>query len=86
MAVTAGTVVEDLDVVENISPGQLPGLVDTLADPFLFQAAEEGLCDCIVPAVATPAHAGLRVVLAAEALEVVACRTGRIQPIVATPG
>jgi len=60
------TVVEDLDVVEDIGPGQLPSLVDALADALLIQAAKEGLRDGIVPTVAAPAHAADQVVLAQE--------------------
>ena len=47
MAVPAGTIVEHFDVVEDISACQVTCFIDTLLDPLLFQAAEEGLSDCI---------------------------------------
>lgn len=72
MAVAAGSVVERFDVVEDIGARQIPSLVDALLDAFLLQAAEEGLGNGIVPAVASPAHARLKVVGCAESPEVVA--------------
>ena len=72
MAVAAGSVVERFDVVEDIGARQIPSLVDALLDAFLLQAAEEGLGNGIVPAVASPAHARLEVVGCAESPEVVA--------------
>ncbi len=38
------SIVEDLDVIEHIRPGEVSGFIDSLLDPFLFQTAEEGLC------------------------------------------
>lgn len=38
---TAGSIVEHLDVVEDIGSGELAGFVDSFLDPFLFQRAEE---------------------------------------------
>ena len=62
MAVPAGTIVEHLDVIEYICTGHVKCFIDSSLDAFLLQAAEEGLSDCIVPAVASSAHAGLQVV------------------------
>jgi len=45
VAMTAGTIVEDLDVVEHVGASELAGLVDAVADAFLFQAAEERFSD-----------------------------------------
>lgn len=50
MAVTAGSVVEHLNVIEDVGPGQFPGFVDAFADPFFFQAAEERFRYGVVPA------------------------------------
>ena len=66
MAVATGPIVEHLDVVEDIRFGKIAGFIDPFLNSFLFQAAEEGLGDSVIPAVATPAHAGLEVVAAAK--------------------
>ena len=47
MAVAASSIVEDLDVVEDVGPRQFAGFVDAFADALLLQAAEEGLSDGI---------------------------------------
>ena len=39
---TSDPVIKDFDVVEHIRLGQVTGFVDPFADPFFFQAAEEG--------------------------------------------
>lgn len=70
----AGSIVKDLYVIEDVGPGQIPGFVDAFADPFLFQATEERLCDSVVPAIAAPAHAGLEIMGLAEATEVLAAK------------
>lgn len=44
----SGSIVEDLDVVKDIGPCHLTGLVDALADSLAFQAAEEGFGNGIV--------------------------------------
>src|SRR3954467_15386712 len=72
MAMTAGSVVEHFDVVEDIGPGEIPGFVNPSADAFFFQAAEERLRDGIVPAIAPPAHARFQVMIQAKAPEVIA--------------
>lgn len=59
VAVAAGSIVERLDVIEDIGAGQVACLVYALLDPFLFQAGEEGLGHRVVPAVAAAAHARL---------------------------
>ncbi|AGN88302.1 hypothetical protein H650_00340 (plasmid) [Enterobacter sp. R4-368] len=72
MAVAPGPVVEHFNVIEDIGPGQIPGFIDALSDPFFFQRTEERLRYRIIPAVATPAHARGQVIGPAEALPVVA--------------
>jgi hypothetical protein len=47
MAVTAGSIVEDLDVVEDVGAGEFAGFVNALAYALFLQAAEEGFGDCI---------------------------------------
>ena len=37
MAVTAGSVLGHLNVVEDMGPGQIPGFVDAFADSFLLK-------------------------------------------------
>jgi hypothetical protein len=41
MGVAAGSVVEDLDRVEDIGSSEIPGFVDALSDALLLQAGEE---------------------------------------------
>jgi hypothetical protein len=43
MAVPTGAVVENLDVVENVGAGQIPGRVEALLDALLLQAGEKGI-------------------------------------------
>src|ERR1700743_286092 len=62
MGMATGAIVEDLDVVKDIGATPTAGFVDTFADAFFLQAAEERLGDGVVPAVATPAHARLQMV------------------------
>ena len=47
MAVAARSIVEDLDVVEDVSAGEFAGFIDALAYALFLQAAEEGFGDCI---------------------------------------
>jgi hypothetical protein len=47
MTVPAGAIVERIDVVGQLGDRQLSVLVDLLLDPFLLEAAEEGLRDGI---------------------------------------
>ena len=52
MTVAPHSIVEGIDVVGHIGDRQLSALVDLFLDPLFLQAAEEGLGDGIVPAVA----------------------------------
>ena len=45
MAVSALSIVEHLDVIEDIRPRQLARVVNAFLDPFLVQRAEERLDD-----------------------------------------
>ena len=68
--VAAAGVVEHLDVVEDIGPCILPGWVDLLADSLALEQLEEALNHSNGMAIATPAHAADRVVVAQEPLPV----------------
>ena len=68
---TSFSIVEDFDVIEDICTGKIAGFVDAFPDPFFLQAAEEGFGDGVGPAVAAPAHAGLKVVCPAEPLPII---------------
>ena len=62
MAVAAGSIVEGIDVGGDVGDRQVSGLVDLLLDPLFLQAAEEGLGDGVVPAVALPTHTRLEMI------------------------
>ena len=59
VTVAAGSIVKDFDVIKDVGACELARFVDPLAYAFLLQAAEEGLGDGVVPAVAAAAHAGV---------------------------
>ena len=65
-------IVEHLDIVEHITVRLVTRSIDFSTNTLFLQAAEEGLGNGVVPAVATPAHAHLQAVLATEALPVIA--------------
>lgn len=56
MTVATGPVIEDLNVIEDIRPGQIPGFIYAFSDSFFFQRTEEQFGHRIIPAVATPDH------------------------------
>ena len=66
------SIVEDLDVIEHIRSSQLACFVDAFADALLLQAAKERLCDRVVPAIATTAHASFQTVGFQEVLPIMA--------------
>ena len=66
MAVTSGSIVEGIDVVGHVRDRELSVLVDLLLDSLFLQAAEEGLGDSVVPAVALPAHTRFETIRTAE--------------------
>lgn len=78
MAVPAGPIVEHLDVIEDIGTSQITCFVHPFLDAFFLQATKEGLRNGIVPAIAPATHAGIEVVLATEALPVVAAILGTL--------
>ncbi len=74
----ADSIVERLDIVGDVRPCNLPVPVDPLPDAFLLQAAKEGFCDRIVPAMPPPAHAGLQMMALAEASPVITSVLGAL--------
>ena len=61
MAVPTGAIVEYFDVVEDIGPGHITGLLDPFLNALLFQTTKEGFGNGIIPTVTAPTHAGLQV-------------------------
>lgn len=57
MAMTSFLIVEELDVVEQVSLRLITGFVDFPSNFLFFQATEERLGNGIIPTVATTAHA-----------------------------
>jgi hypothetical protein len=55
MAVAAGSIVEHLDVVEDVGLREISGSVDLLPYSLLLDAAEERLSNGVVPAAAAAA-------------------------------
>ena len=61
-----GSIVKHLDVIKDISSGEIACFVDTFLDTFFLQATKERLGDGIIPTVSTPTHARLELVFATE--------------------
>ncbi len=72
MAVPAGVIVKHFDVIEDIGPGHITGLVAPFLNALLFQAAEEGFGNGVVLTVTAPTHAGLQIIVFAKTQPVVA--------------
>lgn len=62
VTVPASRIVEPIDVIRDIESRRLASCVDSFLDPFLLEAAEEGLDDCVILAIAPAAHARLQVI------------------------
>ena len=60
------SIVEHLDVIEDIGTRQVTRFVDPLSNPLLFQRTEEGLDDRVIPAVTFSAHTGVEAVSIAK--------------------
>src|ERR1700689_5713852 len=73
---SSGWIVEPLDVLGDRDTGDRAVLVDLFLDVLFLQAAEEGLSDGNVPAVASAAHAGYQPIGLVEASPVVASVLG----------
>ena len=67
MTVPTGSIVEHFNVIVDLRLGDITGLVDSLLDPLFLQAAKERFGHCVIPAIPMPAHAGFKMMLAAEA-------------------
>ena len=64
--VLAGEIIEHLDVVENIRPCVVSGLVGSASNTFALEQVEEAFCNSIVMTVAPAAHAVFKIVLLQE--------------------
>ncbi len=72
MAMAPGSIVEHLDVFEDVGLCVIACSIDLLSDSLLLQAAEERLRNRVVPAISSTAHARIEFVCFAEADPVVA--------------
>jgi hypothetical protein len=66
VAVTSRSIVEGIDVVSYFGDRELSVLVDLLFDSLLLEAAEEGLGDGVVPAIALSTHTRFQMVRPTE--------------------
>lgn len=78
---TSDPVIKHFDVVEHIGLSQVTGFVDPFADAFLFQTAEEGFHDCIIPAITSSAHAGVQVVSQTETMPIITAVLGALDAL-----
>ena len=67
MAVSTSAIIEHLDLLVDLGCGHLPGLVDALLNLLLLQAESFFSSYRVIPAVATPAHTGLKMMCMVEA-------------------
>lgn len=72
MTMVPGPIIEDLNVIKDIGPGQITGILDTFSDPFFFQRTDERFSHSIILAVATPTHSRCQIIGSTELLPVVA--------------
>ena len=66
MTVSAGSIVERFDVVEDIDSGEIARFLDTSFDMLFLQTTKERLDDRVVPAVTATTHARLKFVVTAK--------------------
>jgi hypothetical protein len=66
VAMTSRSIVEGIDVVSHFGDRELAVFVDLLLDSLLLEAAEEGLGDGIVPAIALSTHTRFEMIRPAE--------------------
>src|SRR5688572_32764797 len=72
MAMTSSSIVEHLDVVEDIGLRQISRSIDPFSNALFLQTTKERLRDRVVPAVPSSTHARFEVVRTTKALPVVA--------------
>lgn len=70
----SNSVVETLDVIEDVRPGFSPCTVNPLLDLLALQVTEERLSHRVVPAIAATAHARAQSVVFAPTVEFVATK------------
>ena len=74
MLVASNSIVETLDVIEDVRLGFSPSLVNSLLDLFALQITEERFSHRVIPAVASTAHARAQSVVFAPAAELIAAK------------
>ena len=67
---TASAVVKHLDVIDDILPGSRSAEIPHSENLLNFEAAEEALCDSVVPAIAFSAHTGQYSMVLEQFLEI----------------
>ena len=72
-------VVEKLDIIKHVVSGGFPVPVDFPAYPLALQQIEKALCDRIVIAITTAAHAGFQIVGLQELLPLI---TGKLAALI----
>ena len=72
MVVRAGSIVEHLNVINGIGPGQIACPADAFLNPFFLQNTKESFRDNIAPAVPVSTHVGLKIVGLQEPQPVIA--------------
>jgi len=60
-------IVKVINVLGYVKHSGIAVSIDAFLDAFLLQAAEEGLCDSIIPTVSSPTHTRLKMICLAEA-------------------
>ncbi len=74
MLVASNSIVETLDVIEDVRLGFSPSLVNPLLDLLALQVTEERLSHCVIPTVAPTTHARAQSVVFAPAVELIAAK------------
>jgi len=69
---TAGSVIEHFDVIEDVGFRQIACFVNAFLDSLLFQATKERFGHRVIPTVTASAHARFEMMLATEAHPIVA--------------
>jgi hypothetical protein len=76
MSVPTSSIIEYLDVVKDVGPGEVARFVDVFFDPFFHQATKEVARNSIAQVVTESAHAGFQVIGHQEAQPLIAIVLG----------
>lgn len=60
------SIVEDLDVIEDIFLRNIKDFIETFSNTFFFQTGKKRLSNGVVPTISTATHVGLKIVLFAK--------------------